>query len=499
MQKTSRVFCALAAGVCLLLALLFCFPALGEGEYRLLTVGGYGDDVLLLKQRLQELGYFKSTALNNRFTEDTAQRVSAFQAACGLAQTGEASPALQALLYSDTALAPQAPVTLPDGLGEGAYRTLKEGCEGDDVLALRKALHAMGLVQNNDKSAFDAAMAKAVTTLQAARGLAQTGEADTALQHALFSGAFATAAPSAAPSPTPKPTSTPTGPKEPVALPALNEKGFLADAAAEPFVYADREDGQWHYISASVHITIKRMTNTHQNITWFEADILCAPEAPLTAMLALGGSEAGFNFMSPVKVASQYNALFAISDDFYGGRRLNHKTQGVIVRAGEIKADETYPADSTNKWPSLDVLALFGDGSMRAFASDAHTAQEYLDMGVTDTWAFGPVLLSGGAVNQALYDEGILRYTDREPRMAIGCVTPYHYVALCAKGRTDDSKGVRLSWLAERMQYLGCAEALNLDGGNTSAMYFMGDVINKAVRSTALREISSMIGLSLGE
>ena len=40
------------------------------------------------------------------------------------------------------------------------------------------------------------------------------------------------------------------------------------------------------------------------------------------------------------------------------------------------------------------------------------------------------------------------------------------------------SDGVGLLWVAERMRDMGCVEALNLDGGNSIKLVFMGSLIN---------------------
>lgn len=301
------------------------------------------------------------------------------------------------------------------------------------------------------------------------------------------------AVPTAVPAVTAKPTTTPRLPTQPVTLPDLNEAGFLADENAAPFVHADRDDGHWYYISQNLFIEIVRKYTPRQNITWFEAEIRCTEESMPRALLAQGTREDGHNYVSPKVIGDQYDPILAISDDFYGFRWYNSLTQGIIIRNGEIKSDKTQPA-SSKKWPYLEILAIFNDGSMRVYESDEHTAQEYLDMGVTDTYAFGPILVRDGVIDQGLYDKSVLRYTDDEPRMAIGAIEPYHYIIVTAKGRTKDSDGVTMHWLAERMKALGCENALNLDGGNTVALYFMGDVLNKVVNSTSYRDISSMLG-----
>ena len=64
------------------------------------------------------------------------------------------------------------------------------------------------------------------------------------------------------------------------------------------------------------------------------------------------------------------------------------------------------------------------------------------------------------------------------PRTAIGMVEPLHYILLVSDGRTTESAGLTLFELAEVMQGLGCETAYNLDGGGSSTMWFMGEIIN---------------------
>ena len=73
-------------------------------DYRVLRDGDKGDDVIALKQRLQELGYIRSgAALTNRYTQETAQRVILFQRQTGMTEDGVAWQELQAYLFSDKA------------------------------------------------------------------------------------------------------------------------------------------------------------------------------------------------------------------------------------------------------------------------------------------------------------------------------------------------------------------------------------------------------------
>ena len=108
--------------------------------------------------------------------------------------------------------------------------------------------------------------------------------------------------------------------------------------------------------------------------------------------------------------------------------------------------------------------------------------------------AFGPWLARGGGINPAL--ETSCR--TGEPRTAIGMIEPYHYVALYVEGRVERSGGVACEWLAQRMAELGAAEAINLDGGKTSCLVFMGVKLSISNPDGLVRDgrsVSGMIGL----
>ena len=55
------------------------------------------------------------------------------------------------------------------------------------------------------------------------------------------------------------------------------------------------------------------------------------------------------------------------------------------------------------------------------------------------------------------------------------------------EGRTKESKGTTLSFVAEKMQAMGCTMAFNLDGGQSSAMVFLGKQINLVRNKKGLR------------
>ena len=385
-------------------------------------------------------------------------------------------------------------------LGED-YRELKIGMNGPDVQALKKAMYWLGyFTTENLNGNYTKTTAERVKQLQKNNGLPETGVADPDLQALVFSGSAVKT--KTAPNPSPVPTPAPT-PKPPLDLSAIlpprTEDGFLApEAGKEEFVYVDQDEGVWIYLSPSLFIDVRRKedtTNPKYPLIWFEGDIHCSPESPLTAFLSQGTKYQGKAFTNPVALARQNRVVLAFSDDHFGHRWSEKKRIGVIVRNGEIPVENLYTAKDSGL-VNLEVLAVFEDGSMKTFPYNAHTAQEYLDMGARQVYSFGPILIREGQLSEyMLRDE---YYTYREPRCALGMIAPYHYYLLVAKGRTDDSKGAYLTWLADNMLSHGVTEALNLDGGGTAALMFMGEILNKK-SATGLRQVTGISGFGVSD
>lgn len=84
----------------------------------------------------------------------------------------------------------------------------------------------------------------------------------------------------------------------------------------------------------------------------------------------------------------------------------------------------------------------------------------------------GPALLNAGKMTA-------FRSTPvRHPRSAIGWSRDAIYLVQVDGRQRDLSVGMTLQELAERMRMIGCEEALNLDGGGSSTIWMMGQVVN---------------------
>ena len=271
----------------------------------------------------------------------------------------------------------------------------------------------------------------------------------------------------------------------------LAESPFLSGEGEE--IVQNADEGFWSYRTNALSITINRRSDDTPRV-WYEVEVFASEEEPLRTFLS-EGKRPGRKLVNPLKMAKQNQLVLAITDDFSGYRLQNDQKVGIVIREGIVLGNKTRNSRNRQSWPNLDTLAVYPDGSMKANVSDAYKADEYLAQGATNVFAFGPAIISDGVIPEYVLDEKYYPYN--EPRLAIGMIEPFHYMIVAVEGRDDGSKGARNSWVAQKMLELGCTEALNLDGGGTAVLMFMGEVLNRSPKN--MRSINSLIGFGQSE
>lgn len=259
--------------------------------------------------------------------------------------------------------------------------------------------------------------------------------------------------------------------------PQLTDDGFVPDDSQEAYyLLFDNEAGEWAYIDHEMFIHIKRFNGVverDRTLIWYETEVKVKPGVRFVTQHA-NPEAIGRRFMWAQDLATQLNSILAISDDFYGFRVYAKRKPGVIIQNGQILADDSLKQPHWSL-PTYDLIAYFPDGSMKTYLAGSIGAQELLAQGATDTWCFGPVLLSEGQIGQQVLDK---QFEYINPRMTLGMIEPNHYFIMTVEGRHRNSDGVGLIWVAEQMRDHGCTEALNLDGGNSIKLVFMGQILN---------------------
>ncbi|MBM7642007.1 phosphodiester glycosidase family protein [Streptococcus loxodontisalivarius] len=217
------------------------------------------------------------------------------------------------------------------------------------------------------------------------------------------------------------------------------------------------------------NISITITTGQTSDTTYYVADITLSSAEYLKT--ALAQNTYGTNITETTSsIASSNNAIFAINGDYYGAN-----STGYVIKNGTLYRDTSRNSD-------YDDLAILSDGSFMTYNENDTTAQELIDAGVVNTFAFGPTLVSNGEIAVSESEEVGQAMSDN-PRTAIGVIETddgsLHYIVIVSDGRTDESSGLTLYEMAELMQSYGVTTAYNLDGGGSSTMYFNGQVVNK--------------------
>jgi hypothetical protein len=84
--------------------------------------------------------------------------------------------------------------------------------------------------------------------------------------------------------------------------------------------------------------------------------------------------------------------------------------------------------------------------------------------------------------------------TERHPRTAIGLRPDGTWVFVIVDGRQPElSVGMSLKELTQVLFSLGCVDALNLDGGGSSTLFYRGQVVNSPSDTTKERPVSDAI------
>ncbi|MGI6688774.1 MAG: phosphodiester glycosidase family protein [Christensenellales bacterium] len=265
-------------------------------------------------------------------------------------------------------------------------------------------------------------------------------------------------------------------------FPELTPEGFLPEGQPA-YIHIDAEGGKWRFADQTLRILIDKVHNEALASNVITAEIYLKEGVPGFRMVHHDPENRTVNRDAfkekPATIAKNNKLVFTMNGDYYLYRVYMTKSKpsypiGIIIRAGDVLFDKP-PKPTRTAYPPLDNLALFPNGDMKVFKANEHSAKEFLAMGASDVLAFGPYLIRDGQINSFSATYG----NTNQPRSGIGMVAPGHYFAAVVEGRIRGSKGTTVSALCEHLASLGCTTAYNLDGGDTSAMVFMGQQLNQ--------------------
>ena len=279
----------------------------------------------------------------------------------------------------------------------------------------------------------------------------------------------------------------------------LNERGFLDGGE---YLLEDPENGHWMYVNGTLRIQITRTWETpekvrkkdyNQEFNCFTAEIWCDTEAgELPVTLWADPTRPGYTGKAKTvaEIASEQGAVYAVSTDLFMART-SAKTAGVIIRNGDVLFDAKTKHRAGSR-PPFDTLAIYDDGRVESFVPQEKRAEEYLAEGAVQVYTFGPVLVRDGEIPEEIgkYDRNL------NPMHAFGMIEPGHFVDVVCEGRLKSvtgSTGVMIETMAGIMKDRGCSIAVNLDGGDTAVMVFMGTQLNAVAKVKAGRKTCEVL------
>ena len=262
----------------------------------------------------------------------------------------------------------------------------------------------------------------------------------------------------------------------------LNAQGFLDEGE---YVFADDENGHWMYVNGTLRVVIDRSyeePDKKHPLYCFTANIWCdtaAGELPTTVFRDPEKKKSAKDFMR--NIARDNKVVFGTTTDYYIYRIKASYPTGIEVRNGEVIFDDPHKLEY--KWgsmPTYETLALYRDGHGESLPNKEKSAQQYVDEDALQVYSFGPCLVKDGKLTE--YAEKLCN-TSYNPRLAIGVAEDGHYIVVMCEGRVKRSKGVQMAYLAQLMLDRGCSIAVNMDGGQSAAIAFMGCQMNQVVKT----------------
>lgn len=170
-------------------------------------------------------------------------------------------------------------------------------------------------------------------------------------------------------------------------------------------------------------------------------------------------------------LAQRHGALAAINGSFFD---MDKGTPICFLRVGGETVGENTPGkeDSVNrKYYQYATLAI-NDGKPRFVVPDSSRLWENM-MTDSNIMTAGPMLISDGSMMPQRDDRSFV--THRHNRTALGRKADGTVLLVVADGRFKHyAEGLSLPELERIMLWMGCSDAINLDGGGSSTMYVQG-------------------------
>lgn len=221
-------------------------------------------------------------------------------------------------------------------------------------------------------------------------------------------------------------------------------------------------------ILKTVHFSQQEYFHSNQFICILEID----PKADIKLQYAYEPKRTKTSVM-----AKKRNAIAAVNGSFFDMENHNPICH---LRIDSVDIGENTPGKDTvnRKYYQYGTL-VFNDNDVRIVQTDSARQWER-SLPDKNIMTAGPLLIYQG--NDLPMRNDLSFVKDRHNRTAIGIRSDGTILLLVVDGRTKSSAGMSLDELIATLRWLGCTDALNLDGGGSSTLYLKdypnGGIIN---------------------
>ena len=177
-------------------------------------------------------------------------------------------------------------------------------------------------------------------------------------------------------------------------------------------------------------------------------------------------------------IAARYGAVAAINGGGFedsGGAGNGGTPIGLVIADGKVLH---------TGGDSSDFYATVGFNQDNVMIISKMSAKEAQSKGIRDAITFGPRLIVNGEPASVKGQSSGLN-----PRTAIGQRSDGAVLMLVIDGRQSSSLGATYSDLIKVMLQYGAVNAINMDGGSSSLMYYKGEYLNSGVVLTGSRNM----------
>lgn len=169
------------------------------------------------------------------------------------------------------------------------------------------------------------------------------------------------------------------------------------------------------------------------------------------------------------ETAKEHDALAAVNGSFFDMDR--HNPICFLRIDGQEIGINTPGKDTVNRKYYQYGTLVFNDKDVRIVHTDSARLWER-SLPDRNIMTAGPLLIYKGQ-NQPMRND-LSFVNSRHNRTAVGIKADGTILLFTVDGRTKNSEGMTLDELTATLRWLGCTDALNLDGGGSTTMYVKG-------------------------